>query len=139
MTHLEVKNTDLIPSAVLMDPREPEDLLASIRRHKKKKKGRVLMTSTAASSAADVSGACLKWKDNDGGPLWKPTDGSGIPADVKAKSNTPGRGFGSIYMTKAEAITLISLITRRLSERCHVRPQPRRRYRRCNGEVANNW
>lgn len=51
------------------------------------------MTSTPASSVLDVSEARLKWNANDRGPLWKPTDGCGIPADVKAKSNTPGRGL----------------------------------------------
>lgn len=54
----------------------------------------VLMTPTPASSAIDVSEARLKWNDNDRGALWKPTDGSGIPVDVKAKSNTPGKGLG---------------------------------------------
>lgn len=52
------------------------------------------MTSTPASSVIDVSAARLKWNDNDRGSLWKPTDGSGIPVDVKAKSNTPGKGLG---------------------------------------------
>lgn len=55
------------------------------------------MTSTPASSVVDVSKVRLKWKDNDGRPLWKPTDGSGIPVDVKAKSNTPGRGLAAVF------------------------------------------
>lgn len=77
----------------LTDPVELLDLLAWKAYQSQDKKTGVLMTSTPAPSVVNASETRLKWNANDRGLVWKPTDGSGIPVDGKAKSNTPGRGL----------------------------------------------
>lgn len=81
------------------------------------------MTSTPALDGSGAFAEAHRW-------MWD-------PCGCQSQAKHSRERVSSIYMTKTEAITLISLITRWLSQRCHVRAQSRERHGRWNREAAN--